>query len=162
MHNRYRDGQCCGRLSNEGVPEYNKNFYTHGIHNPLEQEPCQNCSYLPLCFGECTYDRSHGYPCTFASLTDECWSGYVNAYVLKRMLKSLGIKGFSAREENGTGMENLIMGRFDDRYAKFISNAQSVYLLGDLTALAEKNGIVLNSGDSELLLQLIQPTELSI
>lgn len=156
------DGQSCGRLKEDGTLEYNKNYYAHGIYNPLEIEPCEKCPYLPLCAGECTYDRKEGNHCIFASLTEQCWSQYINAYVVKRLLNRLKTTGFTSNGENNINMDDLIMGKYGDRMNQFIYNAQSTYLLGHLSALAEKNHISLNEEDAELLLQLIQPTELAL
>jgi uncharacterized protein len=155
------DGQSCGKLKEDGTLECNKNFYAHGVYNPLELEQCEKCPYLPLCLGECCFDRKEGNPCTFGSLTDECWARFINAYVVKRLLNRLKTKGFSSGSDGSINADDLIMGKYGDRYNKFIHNAQSTYELGDLKALAEKNGAVLNDEDAELLLQLIQPTELA-
>jgi hypothetical protein len=127
----------------------------------LELEQCEKCPYLPLCIGECSFDRKEGNPCTFGSLTDQCWARFINAYVVKRLLNRLNTKGFSSDEDSSINIDDLIMGKYGDKYNKFINNAQSTYLLSDLNALAEKNGIALNDEDGELLLQLIQPTELA-
>lgn len=156
------DGQSCGRLKEDGKLEYNKNYYSHGVYNPLEIEPCEKCPYLPLCIGECTYDRKEGNPCLFGSLTDECWARFINAYVVKRLMSRLKTTGFSSGGDNGINMEDLIMGKYGDRLNQFIHNAQSTYLLGHLSALAEKYNISLNEEEKELLLQLIQPTELAL
>lgn len=156
------DGQSCGKLKDDATLEFNKNFYAHGISNPLENEQCEKCPFLPLCTGECAYDRRAGNPCTYGSLTEECRARYINAYVVKRLLNRLETNGFSNTGENGIIIDDLIMGRYNDKMIQFINNAQSTYLLEDLTALAVKNGISLNEEDEELLLQLIQPTELAL
>lgn len=156
------DGQSCGKLKEDGTPEYNKYFYAHGAANPMESEPCVKCPFLPICIGECSFDRKEGNPCIFGSLTDECWGKFINAYVVKRLLDRLKTKGFSSVGDNRIDLDDLIMGKYNEKLNKFIHNAQSTYLLGDLTALAEKYQIDLNEEDAELLLQLIQPTELAL
>ncbi len=156
------DGQSCGKLEEDGSLVYNKNFYAHGIYNPLELEQCEPCPYLPLCIGECTYDRKEGNPCTFGSLTDQCWSQFINAYVVKRLLNRLRTAGFSSSAGRGIDVDGLIMGKYDDRMNEFIRNAELTYTLEDLSSLAEKYHITLNEEDEELLLQLIQPTDLAL
>lgn len=155
------DGQSCGKLKEDGSLEYNKNYYAHGVYNPMELELCEECPYLPICFGECAYDRKVGNSCTFGSVEEKCWAQFVNAYVIKRLLNRLRSKGFSETGEHGIGIDDLIMGKYDVKFNKFINNAASTYLLGDLIALAEKNSVHLSTSDAELLLQLIQPTELA-
>jgi len=54
------------------------------------------------------------------------------------------------------------MGKYGDKVTQFIHNSASTDYLDDLTALAEKYHISLNEEDEELLLQLIQPTELAL
>ncbi len=156
------DGQSCGKLKEDGTLEYNKNFYAHGINNPLESAQCEQCPYLPICIGECAYDRKEGNPCTFGSLTDQCWAQFINAYVVKRLLNRLKTTGFSSAGDNSINMDDLIMGKYGDKVTQFINNAASTYYLDDLAALAEKYHITLNEEDEELLLQLIQPTELAL
>jgi len=156
------DGQSCGRLKDDGTLTYNKNFYAHGIYNPLELEQCEKCPYLPLCIGECAYHRKEGNPCTFGSLTEQCWSQFINAYVIKRLLNRLKTPGFTSAEGGGINVDDLIMGKNDVRVDEFIRNAEFIYNLEDLTALAEKYHISLNEEDEELLLQLIQPTDLAL
>ncbi len=156
------DGQSCGKLKEDSTLEYNKNFYAHGVANPLENEQCEKCPYLPLCIGECAFDRKEGNPCTFGSLTEQCWAKFINAYVVKRLLNRLKTKGFSSAGDNRIDLDDLILGKYNDKLNKFIHNAQSTYLLDDLTALAEKYHIDLNEEDEELLLQLFQPTELAL
>lgn len=156
------DGQSCGKLKHDGTIEYNKNFYAHVINNPMENEHCEKCPYLPLCIGECAFDRKEGNPCTFGSLNDKCWALFLNAYVIKRLLNRMEIKGFSSSEDNAINLDDLIMGKYGDTLNQFIHNAQSTYYLDDLTALAEKYHISLNEEDEKLLLQLIQPTELAM
>lgn len=153
------DGQSCGKLKEDGTLTYNKNYYAHGLYNPLELEQCEKCPYLPLCVGECAYDRKEGNACTFGSLTEECWAQFVNAYVVKRLLNRLKTDGFTSGV-NGINVDRLIMGKFDDKLNRFIRNAESTYTLEDLSALAEKYNISLNEEEEELLLQLIQPTGL--
>ena len=155
------DGQSCGKLEDDGSLNFNKNFYAYGLNNPMESELCENCPFLPICIGECAYDRREGNPCAFASLEEECWAQFLNAYVVKRLLNRLKTEGFF-NGDNEINMEKLLMGRYDEHIAKFIKNAASTYMLGDLIALAQKNSITLNHEDGELLLQLIQPTELAI
>jgi uncharacterized protein len=156
------DGQSCGKLKEDGTLEFNKNFYAHGAANPLENEQCEKCPYLPICIGECSFDRKEGNPCTFASLKDECWAQFINAYVVKRLLNRLKTKGFSSEGAGRIDLDDLIMGKYNGKLSKFIDNAQSTYQLEDLTALAKTYQIDLNEEDEELLLQLIQPTELSL
>ncbi len=155
------DGQSCGKLEDDGSLHFNKNFYAYGLNNPMESELCENCPFLPICIGECAYDRREGNPCAFASLEEECWSQFLNAYVVKRLLNRLKTEGFF-NGDNGINIEKLLMGRYDEHIVKFIKNAASTYMLGDLIALADKYSITLDHEDGELLLQLIQPTELAI
>lgn len=155
------DGQSCGRLKENGVMEFNKNFYEYGARQLTDQEQCQECPYLPLCIGECKNGQKLGNACVFRSLTDSCRERYLNAYVAKRILRRMeGTHHYGSKST--FLLDDLIMGKYGDRYRQFISNAQSTYLLGDLKILAEKNGIALSSGEGELLLQLIQPTELLV
>lgn len=156
------DGQNCGKLKEDGTLEYNKNYYAHAITDPFEAAKCEECPYLPLCIGECAHDRKEGNPCTFESLSEHCWEQVINAYVIKRLLNRLNTRGFSSTGDNSINMDDLTMGKYGDTYSKFIYNAQSTYYRDDLTALAEKNNISLNNKDAELLLQLIQPTELAL
>ncbi len=156
------DGQSCGKLKADGTLEYNKNFYAHGIYNPLEVEQCEKCPYLPLCIGECAYDRKESNPCTFGSLTEQCWAQFINAYVVKRLLNRLKTTGFSSTGDSGISIDDLIMGKYGDRLNRFINNAESTDTLEELSALAEKYHLSLNEEDEELLLQLIQPTELAL
>ncbi len=156
------DGQSCGKLNKDGSITFHKNFYAYGVENPTEFALCENCSFLPICIGECAYDRKAGNPCTFASIEEECWAQFLNAYVLKRLLNRLKTQGFSSDRENSISIDEFIMGRYDEKINQFICNAASTYMLGDLSALAEKNNINLSDDDATLLLQLIQPTELVI
>ena len=156
------DGQSCGKLKEDGTLIYNKNFYAHGVYNPIELEQCEKCPYLPLCIGECAYDRKEGNPCTFGSLTDECWSQFINAYVVKRLLNRLKVSGFSSGGDNSINVDDLIMGKYGGKLNQFIRNAESTDTLEDLSSLAEKYHISLNEEDEELLLQLIRPTDLAL
>lgn len=154
------DGENVGKLKEDGTVELNKSFYAYGIYNPTETEPCESCPYLPICIGECAFERKETFPCTFGSLEEKCWGQFLNAYVVKRLLNRLKTTGFSINGDSGINIDQLIMGKYDEKATKFIHNAASTYLLGDLAALAEKNDIHMSSEDMELLLQLIQPTEL--
>ncbi len=156
------DGQSSGKLKIDGTIEYNKNFYAHVINNPLENDGCEKCPYLPLCVGECAFDRKEGNPCTFGSLTEQCWAQFINAYVVKRLLNRLNTKGFSTSGDNGINMDDLIMGKYSDQLNQFINNAQSTDYIDDLAALAEHYHITLSDEDEKLLLQLIRPTELAL
>lgn len=155
------DGQSCGKLLEDGSLVYNKNYYAYGLSNPMDLELCEPCPFLPVCIGECAADRKEGRPCVFGSLTEECKAQYINAYVVKRLLNRLKAEGFPSAREGGK-MDAFIMGEYDELTAKFIRNAASTYMLGDLTALAENNKMNLTNEELELLLQLIQPTELVI
>lgn len=155
------DGQNCGKLNSDGSMDQNKNFYASSIYNPFDSEDCAKCPYLPVCFGECSFDRRENRPCLFGSLTDDCWAKCINAYVVKRLLNRLNTSGFTSAGGQSFSMDDLIMGQYEEKAAKFISNAASTYLLGDLRALAEKNSLSLSDEDAKLLLQLIQPTELA-
>ena len=155
------DGQSCGKLADDGSLVYNKNYYAYGLSNPVDLEPCEQCPFLPICIGECAYDRKEGKSCIFGSLTEECRARYINAYVVKKLLNRLKTEGFSSDQEGGR-IEELLMGDYDEVTEKFIRNAESTYMLGDLVALAEKYKINLQNEELELLLQLIQPTELAI
>ncbi|MEL7656679.1 MAG: radical SAM protein [Bacillota bacterium] len=156
------DGQSCGKLKEDGTLELNKNYYAYGAYHPIEEESCEQCPYLPICYGECIFDRREGNPCTYGSLLEKCWAQFINAYVVKRLLNRLKTKGFSLSGGKGINIDQLIMGKYDKKINKFINNAASTYLLGDLAALAEKNDIHMSSEDMNLLLQLIQPTELAL
>lgn len=92
----------------------------------------------------------------------QLWARLVNAYVVKQLLNCLKVEGFSSKGDDSINMDDLIMGRYGEKYDQFLHNAPSTYCLGDLSALAEKNHISLNTEDGELLLQLIQPTGLAI
>lgn len=154
------DGQNCGKLTEDGSLVYNKNYYAYGLSNPMELALCEECPFLPVCIGECAHDRKEGRPCIFGSLSEECKAQYINAYVVKRLLNRLKTEGFSSANEGGR-LDQFIMGDYDEATAKFIRNAASTYMLGDLISLAEKSKMDFSSDELELLLQLIQPTELA-
>ena len=156
------DGQNCGKLKEDGTLELNKNFYDYGAYHPMEEEACEHCPYLPICYGECILDRKESNSCTYGPILERCWAQFLNAYVVKRLLNRLKTKGFSLNGGNGINIDQLIMGKYGEKINKFINNAASTYLLGDLAALAEKNEIHLSKEDAELILQLIQPTELAL
>lgn len=154
------DGQSCGKLTENGSLVYNKNYYAYGLSNPMELALCEGCPFLPVCIGECAYDRKEGRPCIFGSLSEACKAQYINAYVVKRLLNRLQTVGFSTANAGGR-IDEFIMGDYDEAAAKFLRNAASTYMLGDLIALAEKSKMDYSNDELQLLLQLIQPTELA-
>ncbi|MBR0599073.1 radical SAM/SPASM domain-containing protein [Sinanaerobacter chloroacetimidivorans] len=154
------DGQICGSLKNDGTVELNKNFYEHGIYNPTSIPACEECKFLPICYGECGFDRNSENPCTYQEVGDENWSSLINAYVVKRMLNRLKVRGMLGKEEETISIDDLIMGKLEGRMNEFISKASDIYRLDNLIALGRKYGVALSEEDAALLMQLMQPTEL--
>lgn len=106
--------------------------------------------------------QADSFECVAEPEDGQLWARLINAYVVKQLLNCLKVAGFSSKGNDSINMEDLIMGRYGEKYNQFLRNAQSTYCLGDLSALAEKNHIALSAEDEELLLQLIQPTGLAI
>ena len=55
------ESRCVGKIENSNlIYNQNKLYFDYILYNPIEDDECRRCKYLPICMGGCPYDRVIG------------------------------------------------------------------------------------------------------